>query len=230
MNALERLTLVSHKLQQAEEYGYAVPTLIAVTKTRTPEEIRPVLQAGIIHMGENRCQEIREKWPLLQDMQRDRPLALHMIGRLQSNKVKTIIQDVALIHSLDRMTLAEEIHRQALMHEKRQDVLVQISSAGEPQKGGIRPEDTETFLRQVARLQGIRIRGLMAIMPLTQDETVLDQLFGNMQTLFQRMKNLGVSGVSMEELSMGMSADFHIALRHGTTMVRLGSAIFGSRV
>lgn len=229
MDAAAQLAAVQQQLQQAEAYGYPVPALIAVTKTHTPAEIQPVLRAGITHIGENRCQEIQEKWPVLQQMQHDRPLFLHMIGRLQSNKVKTIIRDVTLIHSLDRMSLAEEIHRQAGMIGKIQDVLVQISPAGEAQKGGIRPEDAESFLRQLSARRNIRVKGLMAVMPLTKDEQALEQLFGSMQTLFQQMKSLGINGVSMEELSMGMSGDFRIALRHGTTMVRLGSAIFGQR-
>ena len=227
VDATKRLEAIHQRLQTAADYGCPVPTLIAVTKTRTPEEIHPVLQAGIIHIGENRCQEIQEKWPRLLAMAPDRPLTLHMIGRLQSNKVKTIIQTVDLIHSLDRLSLAEEVHRQASIHEKVQDVLLQVNPASEPQKGGIRPEDAEIFLRQVSKLRGIRVRGLMAIMPLTTDVVWLDQLFRSMHGLFDRLKELGIAGVTMEELSMGMSADYHIALRHGTTMVRLGSAIFG---
>jgi len=148
---------------------------------------------------------------------------------LQTNKVKYIIEKVCLIQSLDRLSLAQEIDRQSQKHHLVTPVLLQVSPAAEPQKGGAAPEDVRTLLRQCAQLPGLHVRGLMAIMPNTQDEAYLSRLFGEMRTLFDQLREEDISGVSMEELSMGMSGDYLLAARHGATMVRIGSAIFGPR-
>ena len=143
--------------------------------------------------------------------------------------MKQIIRDVSMIQSVDSLPLAEEIHRQALQAERRMPILVEISPAGEAQKGGVPPEETEAFLRALAPMEGIRVMGLMAVMPLTEDEALLDRLFRETRTLFERMRDTGIDGIEMRELSMGMSGDYRIAARHGATMVRIGSAIFGPR-
>ena len=109
-------------------------------------------------------------------------------------------------------------------------MLVEISPAGEEQKGGVPKEETEAFLRNLAPMPGLRVRGLMAVMPLTEDEAWLDQLFRQTRELFERMRDTAIDGIEMEELSMGMSGDYRIAARHGATMVRIGSAIFGPRM
>ena len=134
-----------------------------------------------------------------------------------------------MIHSLDRWSLAEEIDRQAQKHGRVMPVLVQVSPAGEAQKGGMPPEEVLPFLRQASKLPGLHIRGLMAVMPHVQDEAYLSGLFADMRTLYENLRQEAVAGVDMEELSMGMSGDYMLAARHGATMVRVGSAIFGPR-
>lgn len=220
----QRVETVRANLASASGGKYPVPKLIAVTKTHPVEAILPLQKLGIVDVGENRTQEIVEKRDFLKEN-----FQIHLIGRLQSNKVKYIIEDVCLIHSLDRMSLAEEINRQAQMHEKVMPVLVQVSPAGEEQKGGMPPEAVLPFLREAAKMPGLHIRGLMAVMPLTHDEQYLSGLFADMRTLFERLRDEAVQGVDMEELSMGMSGDYLLAARHGATMVRVGSAIFGPR-
>ena len=164
------------------------------------------------------------KLPELQDR-----FKVHLIGRLQRNKVRQIISSVCMIQSVDSEALAEEIHRRALAAEKRMPVLVEVSPAGEEQKGGVPFEETEAFLKRIAPLEGIEIRGLMAVMPLTDDREALEGLFARMRGLFDRLREKDLAGVAMEELSMGMSGDYTLAAAHGATMVRVGSAIFGPR-
>lgn len=219
-----RVESVRTTLAQAADGRYPVPRLIAVTKTQPVDTILPIAQLGIVDIGENRTQEIVEKRNFVR-----KNFQIHLIGRLQSNKVKYIIEDVCLIHSLDRMSLAQEIDRQAQKHGLVMPVLVQVSPAGEEQKGGMPPEEVLPFLRQAARLPGLHVRGLMAVMPNVQDEAYLSGLFSDMRTLFENLRAEAVSGVDMEELSMGMSGDYRLAARHGATMVRVGSAIFGPR-
>ena len=219
-----RLAAIGDNLAKASEGRYPVPRLIAVTKTHPAEDILPLKALGVTDIGENRVQELEEKLPAL-----ERNFRIHLIGRLQSNKVKYIIEDVCLIQSLDRLSLAAEIDRQAQKHLCVMPVLVQVSPAGEMQKGGLPPEDVRAFLREVSRMPGLRVRGLMAVMPLSRDEAYLSGLFADMRALFDRLREEAIDGVEMEELSMGMSGDYMLAARHGATMVRVGSALFGPR-
>ena len=220
-----RVRRVRQELAEASEGRYPVPKLIAVTKMHTPEEILPLAELGITEIGENRVQELREKLPALGNT-----FQVHLIGRLQRNKVRQIISDVCMIQSLDSLPLAEEIHARALAAERRMPVLVEVSPAGEAQKGGVPMEETEAFLRQVAPLEGLQVKGLMAVMPLTEDQAYLASLFRRMRELFEHLRDAAVNGVEMEELSMGMSGDYRLAAAHGATMVRIGSALLGPRV
>ena len=220
-----RLAAIGDNLAKASEGRYPVPRLIAVTKTHPAEDILPLKALGVTDIGENRVQELEEKLPAL-----ERNFRIHLIGRLQSNKVKYIIEDVCLIHSLDRLSLAQEIDRQAQKAGRVMPVLVQVSPAGEEQKGGMPPEEVLPFLREVRGMPGLRVRGLMAVMPLSTDEAYLSGLFTGMRQLFERLREEAVDGVDMEELSMGMSGDYRLAARHGATMVRIGSALLGQRI
>ena len=220
----QRVGKVRRELEEAAAGRWPVPRLIVVTKTHSPEEILPLAEAGITEIGENRVQEIRAKLPDLQGK-----FDVHLIGRLQRNKVRQVIGDVCMIQSVDSLPLAEEIHARALAAEKRMPVLVEISPAGEEQKGGVPFDETETFLKQIAPLEGIEVRGLMAVMPLTDDTEYLDGLFARMRELFDRLRETAIDRVEMEELSMGMSGDYKLAAAHGATMVRVGSAIMGPR-
>lgn len=218
------LERVRAELREASEGRWPMPKLVAVTKTHPLADILPLRGLGITDVGENRVQEIREKTPALSEN-----FKVHLIGRLQSNKVKYIMETVCLIQSLDRWSLAQEIDRQAQLHGVRMPVLVQVSPAGEPQKGGMPPEEVPDFIRRAAKLPGLQVRGLMAVMPDTDDEAVLTPMFAGMRTLFDHLREDMPAEAAMEELSMGMSGDYRIAARCGATMVRVGSAIFGPR-
>ena len=220
----ENVDRIRRELAEASEGRYPVPRLMAVTKTRPPEEILLLKDMGITEIGENRVQELKTKLPELGGAFR-----VHLIGRLQRNKVRQIVGDVCMIQSVDSEALAEEISRRALDAGRRMDVLAEISPAGEQQKGGIPAAETEGFLRRIALLEGIRVKGLMAVMPLTDDTDYLDGLFAGMRKLFEQIRDTAIPGVDMEELSMGMSGDYRLAAMHGATVVRVGSAIFGPR-
>ncbi len=211
-------------IAQASEGRYEPPRIIAVTKTHTAEEILPLSRLGVTEIGENRVQEIVEKWPDLREK-----FDFHCIGRLQTNKVKYIMDKVCLIQSLDRMNLALEIDRHAQKAGVVMPVLVQVSPAGEEQKGGMPPEEVRPFLQEVRRMPGLHVQGLMAVMPHTQESNYLEGLFRNMRTLFENLRDEAIPGVDMQELSMGMSGDYVLAAKHGATMVRLGSALLGPR-
>ena len=219
-----RIARIRQELAEASDGRYHVPRLIAVTKTHSAEEILPLAEAGVTEIGENRVQELLGKLPGLQDR-----FQVHLIGRLQRNKVKQIIRDVCMIQSVDSEPLAAEIHSRALSAGRRMPVLVEVSPAGEAQKGGVPFGETEGFLKRIAPLEGLEIRGLMAVMPLTEDQEYLDGLFARMRELFDRLRDMNLDGIRMEELSMGMSGDYRLAAKHGATMVRVGSAIFGPR-
>ena len=219
-----RVARIRQELEEAADGRYPVPKLIAVTKTHSAEEILPLAEMGITEIGENRVQELLTKLPALRDSFR-----IHLIGRLQRNKVKQIVGDVCMIQSVDSEPLAMEIHNRALAAGRRMPVLVEISPAGEEQKGGVPFEETEAFLKRIAPLEGLEIRGLMAVMPLTEDREYLNGLFARTRELFDRLKDRNLNGAAMEELSMGMSGDYQLAAAHGATMVRVGSAIFGPR-
>ena len=195
--------------------------LIAVTKTVAPNVINHLKGLGILDIGENRAQVALPKLPEIAPEFR-----LHWIGRLQTNKVKDIIDTVCMLHSLDRVELAREVDRRARQHGRVIPALVQVNIAGEEQKGGMPAREVEGFLRQMHNYPNIHVEGLMAIMPLAVSEEELDRLFGEMRKLFEQMRGLNIDGVEMRELSMGMSNDYQIAARNGATMVRIGTALY----
>ena len=195
--------------------------LIAVTKTVAPDVINQLKPLGILDIGENRAQVALPKLPEIAPEFR-----LHWIGRLQTNKVKDIIDMVCMLHSLDRLELAKEVDRRARQHGRVIPALVQVNIAGEEQKGGMPAEEVEGFLREMKHYPNIHVEGLMAIMPLGASEEELDRLFGEMRKLFEKMRGLDIENVEMCELSMGMSNDYRIAARNGATMVRVGTALY----
>ena len=219
---LLRVQKIRIELEQAAaaRWGRA-PQIIAVSKTVEPAKINAVRSAGIVRLGENRVQE---KLPYL-----DASFQIDLIGRLQNNKVKYIIDKVGMIQSLDRMSLAQEIDRRAQQHGLRMPVLVQVNIGNEPQKGGVPVEETISFARMAAALPGLEIRGLMAVMPDLDDDEALRPYFTRMRSLFDALKEENIAGTRIEELSMGMSGDYLLAAQEGATHVRIGSAIFGSR-
>ena len=217
----DRVAQVMDTLKRESEPWGRCPKLIAVTKYSTPQEILPLKDLNVTDIGENRVQALRDKLPFLEGK-----FSIHLIGQLQSNKVKYIIKDVCLIHSLDHASLAQEIDRQAQKAGIRMPVLIQVNIAREPQKGGIAEEEVFPFLRECARLPGLWVKGLMTMMPLGAAEDEILPLFTRMRGLLDQCRQEAVQGTDMTELSMGMSQDYALAARCGATMVRVGSALF----
>ena len=210
------------KILEDNTYRDAPPArLIAVTKTVEPSIINQLAALGIEDIGENRAQVALPKLPKI-----DPQFRLHWIGRLQTNKVKGIIDHVCMLHTLDRLALAQEVQRRAAEHGRVLPALIQINIAREPQKGGMPPEEALGFLRQMRDFPNIHVEGLMSIMPLGAPPDVLTTLFRGMRTLFEHLRDEAVEGVEMRELSMGMSNDYQIAAREGATMVRIGTALY----
>ena len=220
-----RIEAIRRQLEEAalERWG-RFPEIIAVSKTIDAQRINLLRGMSITRIGENRVQEIMEKLPYL-----DASFQIDLIGRLQNNKVKYIIDKVGMIQSLDRESLAIEIDRRAQQHNLRMPVLVQINIGNEPQKGGIPSEEMLAFARIAAAYPGIEVRGLMAVMPDIDDENQLRPYFKKMRSLFDILREEAIQGTCIEELSMGMSGDYLLAAQEGATHVRIGSAIFGCR-
>lgn len=198
--------------------------LIGVTKTVDTERIKAAYNFGITDFGENRVQELCEKTDIL-----DINCKWHLIGHLQTNKVKYIIEKVSLIHSLDSLELAKEISRRAERAGRIIEVLVQVNVAGEDTKFGIRPEDATAFIKEVSRMGNIRVKGLMTIAPLSEDPENVRWVFAGLGKLRIDISRESIDNVNMDYLSMGMSNDFEVAIEEGSNMVRIGTAIFGKR-
>lgn len=223
----EQLDTISHDIECVCKDINVDPrhiTLIGVTKTYEPDVINAALGYGLKHIAENRVQEITRKYPDVK-----KACSWHLIGHLQTNKVKYIIDKVDLIHSLDSERLADEIDRRAKAIGKVQDVLIQVNVADETQKHGIRPDELPQLLAYVARLENIRVCGLMNIAPDTDDSSLLEWNFKTMKTLYDHLKTLEYVNLDPQFLSMGMSNDYDIALKSGANMLRIGTKLFGKR-
>ena len=208
-------------LSQNTYHDSPPPQLIAVTKNQSPLTINALKELQIMDIGENKVQIATKKMQKL-----DKNFQLHWIGRLQSNKVRSIIDSVCMIHTLDRISLVEEVNRRAGDIGRTIPSLVQINIAGETQKGGLAPEEARTFLQHMHNYPHVKIMGLMSIMPLDASEDALTSLFARMRILFDTLRQEAVDGVEMKTLSMGMSMDYALAARQGATMVRIGTALF----
>ena len=218
----ENLGSLLSEIKSAEKkYGREI-TLVAVTKSGSDEELLALAESGIGDIGENRPQELRRRGDLLRDA--GFCPRLHEIGNLQRNKVRQIISDVHLIHSLDSLPLAEEIDRQAKKVSRIVDVLVEINSAGEEQKGGILPECAEEFILSLKGLTSIRVVGLMTMGPVVSDPEMLRPYFKATKALYDDLieKSLLEGGI----LSMGMSDSYTVAIEEGSTLVRVGRKLF----
>lgn len=198
--------------------------LIAVTKTVDVERIKAAVNCGIKDLGENRVQELTAKYPYISD-----DVRWHMIGRLQTNKVKYIIDKVSLIHSVDSLKLLKEIDKRSEIANRMMDILIEVNVAGEASKGGVAVEDVIDFVKQSAAFENIRIKGLMTVAPQTDDPEIVRPYFVQMNDLSYKVKKLKLDNVEMKYLSMGMSGDFEVAIEEGSNMVRIGTAIFGQR-
>ena len=199
-------------------------TLIAVTKTKPVEDMKEALDYGIKNVGENKVQEIRDKYPVFKDS-----FTWHMIGHLQRNKIKYIIDKVELIHSVDTKKLARAVNKEAEKHNKVMDILVQVNVAEEDSKFGLSVEESELFIRDISILDFIRIRGLMTVAPYVENPESNRAIFRKMKQIFVDINSKNIDNVNMDILSMGMTNDFQVAIEEGSTMVRIGTAIFGER-
>ncbi|MCC8046166.1 MAG: YggS family pyridoxal phosphate-dependent enzyme [Clostridiales bacterium] len=198
--------------------------LVAVSKYKPVEMIREAYEEGVRDFGENHPQEIRDKYSSLPE-----DIRWHMIGHLQTNKIKYIIERACMVHSLDSLHLAEELSRAALKCGRVMPVLIEVNMAKEASKYGIMPEDAEDFVRQAARFEGIRVEGLMTIAPYTEQAENNRGYFRDMKKLFVDIQSKNIDNVNMCSLSMGMTGDFEVAIEEGATMVRVGTGIFGAR-
>ncbi|SCG83529.1 UPF0001 protein [Proteiniborus sp. DW1] len=199
-------------------------TIVAVTKTVDVDRINEAISYGISDIGENKVQEIQCKYEKIVPNTK-----WHMIGHLQSNKVKYIIDKVHLIHSLDRVSLAKEIQKRAEEHDICVDTLVQVNIAEEDSKFGLRKEEVIPFIETIKDFNRIRVKGLMTIAPYVENPEEVRFVFRDLKNMFEDIKEFKFSNVDMKYLSMGMTNDFEVALEEGANMIRIGTGIFGKR-
>ena len=199
--------------------------LVAVTKTHSPDEINEAIDCGITDIGENKVQEILDKYDKV------KPVRWHMIGHLQTNKVKYIIDKVCLIHSVDSLKLAKEINKRAAAHDKVMDILIQVNAAHEESKWGIDPKDTGALINEILEnCPNVRIKGLMSVAPYADDQDEIRPFFAEVKQLYDEYAKIDHEMIDFEYQSMGMSHDYLTAIEEGSNLVRVGTAIFGARV
>ncbi|NDO46776.1 YggS family pyridoxal phosphate-dependent enzyme [Clostridium sp. MD294] len=199
--------------------------LLAVSKTIDVEHIKQAVDCGLKELGENRVQEILEKYEPM-----GKEVCWHLIGHLQTNKVKYIIDKVKMIHSVDSIKLAEEISKRAKQANVNMDILVEVNMAGEESKFGVSPEQTLSFIQNIAFLDNISVKGLMTVAPFVDNPEENRDCFRRMKQLLVDINSEKIDNVHMNVLSMGMSNDFEVAIEEGATIVRVGTNIFGKRV
>lgn len=199
-------------------------TLIAVSKTKPVSDIEQIYAAGIREFGENKVQEMNDKQKVLPG-----DINWHMIGHLQRNKVKYIVDNVAMIHSVDSVRLAEEISKEAVKKNVAVDILVEVNVAKEESKFGLYTEDVGQFVEQISELPGINIKGLMTSAPFVDNPEDNRQYFKKLKDLSVDINAKNIDNVHMDFLSMGMTNDYVVAVEEGATHVRVGTAIFGHR-
>ncbi len=221
MNIKENLTEIKSQLP-------VHVTLVAVSKTKPVSDLMEAYNAGQRIFGENKIQEMTEKW---EQMPKD--IKWHMIGHVQTNKVKFMAEYVSLIHGVDSLKLLEEINKQAKKHNRIIDCLLQIHIAEEETKFGLNEEELNEILKQVqndnSQFENIRIVGLMGMATFTEDIVQIEKEFNHLKAIFDKNKSLNTKNCQLNTLSMGMSGDYQLAISCGSTMVRIGSSIFGTR-
>lgn len=218
-----RLAIVRETVARCQAArGWQHPVrIVGVTKTHGPEAVREAVAAGLEDVGENRVQEALSKQEALTELR----VEWHLIGTLQRNKARSAVGRFALIQSVDRADLAAELDRRAV-GETPQRVLVQVNCSAEPQKGGVLPESLPRLLEELEGFERLRVRGLMTLSALTDDQAEQRRSF----RLLRELREIGErSGHSLPELSMGMSGDYPVAVEEGATMIRLGTVLFGER-
>jgi PLP dependent protein len=228
----ERIEEITNRINRAASSCGRNPEkirLVAVTKNVSPEKISEASAFGIKVIGESYIQEARNKYSILSGI----PVSWHFIGHLQTNKVKYAVKIFDLIHTVDSIRLAAEIDSQARKINKIQDVLIQVNLGGEETKSGADEKDLPDLIKEAAQFKNISVKGLMVIPPFYDDPEAVRPYFSHLRILRDKIgKTLGsdsISNISMNELSMGMSGDFEVAIEEGATLVRIGTAIFGER-
>lgn len=222
-------TLISSNISQIKDTIRSInpdAVLVAVTKNFGVAEINEAIKSGISHIGENRVQELLEKYDGIEN--RD-AIKISIIGHLQTNKVKYIADKVDMIQSVDSYRLAETINKHCEKLGRVMDVLVQLNMGNEENKFGISPKDTAEFLYSISSLKHIKVRGLMGVLPKTDQKELTKNYFLQLYNIFLDIKHQNIDNIDMDILSMGMSGDYELALECGSNMVRVGSAIFGIR-
>ncbi|MCH5268127.1 MAG: YggS family pyridoxal phosphate-dependent enzyme [Lachnospiraceae bacterium] len=199
-------------------------TLIAVSKTKPIAMIEEAISAGKKEFGENKAQEMKEKYDTL-----PKDVKWHFIGHLQTNKVKYVVGRAALIHSVDSLHLAEAIQRECEKREVQAEVLVEVNVAGEDSKFGVKPEETENLVREIAKLSRIHVCGLMTIAPFVENSEENRWIFRKLHKLSVDISSKNIDNIDMNVLSMGMTNDYEVAVEEGATHVRVGTGIFGER-
>lgn len=196
-------------------------TLVAVTKTVTAKEAKEVMSAGVKTLGENRVQSLLDKYQVL----KDEPV-WHLIGHLQTNKVKYIADKVSLIHSVDSLKLAEEISRKFGENQRCANILLQVNVSGEESKFGVTPDECLKLAESISLLENVKVKGLMTMAPLIATPDECRKYFYELNKLSQRLREEKLPNIDMKHLSMGMSGDYREAIMEGATLVRVGSALF----
>ena len=224
MSIKENLSEIKENIRLACERAGRSPeevTLLAVTKTIDADRINEAVSLGVTDLGENRVQEFLSKCELIEG-----DVRWHIIGHLQSNKVKYIADKVYMIHSVESLSLANEIERQCAKLGKVMNILVEVNVSGEESKSGITPAETEDFIRQVSRLPHIRVKGLMTMAPFEAKTEELHQIFSNLYKISVDISSKKLDNVIMECLSMGMTGDYITAVEENSTIVRIGTGLF----
>ena len=218
--------VVELKNQAAEKSGRSGDDvlLVAVTKLHTVEEINEAIDCGITDIGENKVQEIMDKYEPMGN-----GVKWHLIGHLQTNKVKYIIDKVVLIHSVESFKLAEEISKRAVQKGVTANVLVEVNIADEESKFGVKPDECEQFIKDISILPNIIVKGLMTVAPAVENPEENRKYFRQMKQLLVDINSKKIDNVSMDVLSMGMTGDYEVAIEEGATIVRVGTGIFGAR-
>ena len=224
----DRLALVRKRLEAAAADSGRRPEeiqLVAVSKTVSAERILHAIELGVALFGENYVQEAREKFNALYTY----PVSWHFIGHLQSNKARYAVKMFDLIHSVDSLKISRELDKQARKIDKVQNVLVQVNIGEEPSKSGILLDETAQLVTEMSRMTHLAVKGLMTMPPYFNAPEKVRPCFKALRHLRDQLRAMNIPGVSMTELSMGMTGDFEVAIQEGATLVRLGTAIFGER-
>lgn len=227
MSVAENLKTIRERVDAACERAGRSPkevTLIAVSKTKPLSMLQEAYEAGARDFGENKVQEILEKYPEMPEDAR-----FHMIGHLQTNKVKQVVGKAVLIHSVDSLHLAEKIEQEAAKKEMTADILLEVNVAREESKFGLMAEEVIPLLESVRALPHVRVKGLMTIAPNVENAEENRKHFKKLYQLYVDIKSKNIDNGTMSVLSMGMTGDFEVAVEEGATMIRVGTGIFGSR-